>query len=653
MFPGQRIDFDADTLTRLGGALCDILGELEAQHSVLFRNLKTWWDWYDAKPLQARRSSPWDGSSNVVVPLIRMHSDALISRLFNTVFANPERVVVGRSRNGDFRRRFLPHVADFYNWAQAGHDFDLQPPVWDVFSEFIPIGSSAFALNWDTRQRWMFVPGPNGKPKAQKVELSRGPRVDHVPRELLLWQADRPIQESEIVSRQFNMTWSDLVNEAQLGEFDSDAIEKSRRHGEDLGPAGEVRRSKLAREGISSESALGYALHDVREVRVDWPVLAGLGIDSKPFSDPETPILPLVVTLHRGSRRVLRVIAKPYLLPGWSFYDLHFWRQSGRNTSPGLCKILEHMQRGVTTMVNQSIDAVSRSNSIPFVTTDKRLLDQKWSPDRGMIVSNLNDISFPNVPKVITPDVILINLLFAIGERVTGVNDPTLGRETRLGGHPSPATTTLTLLEQGSFPLRTNLKHIRRQMGRLAQDTLTLYQQFEVSEDKITRALGTDDGEIMRDFIFPSPETFPIPGNLELDLRAVSEALNPDREFQRAVTVDQLVANYVSRVLNMLQVAANSETPREVRAHLAESVQILTRSHKNILEAAQVDEVEDFVYRLRQGVTDDRTISQLGGAAEQQLARLAGSGAGPALSAIPGSGPERPVRADGATGSGL
>lgn len=628
--PGAQLDFP--DRTKLGHIVGDLVAELENQHAVYLRRLGVWRDWYRAVPTSDTRTEPWRGASNVILPVIRIHSDGVSSRYINTIFAGGD-VWVGRSRNEDFKRAFLPHVPDFLNWAAADNDFNLFTPVSQWLTDGVPLGSSVLSLSWEKRQRWMFLPGKGGRPRAQLVTLGEGPMVRHFPRENILWQAGRRLEDSDIVVTQTFLTPSELAYNAQFYGWDEEAVDIARGTGSPTTLSAQNRADHLRAQGIA-EDPTSYTPHDIRTVWINMPFLRSLGFDLPQRADVDTPQVPIVVTIHMETRQVLSVISNPYLTSSWPFYEMTY----RTNETDGLAKMLEHIQRAATTLVNQSIDANTLANSILAVTSDPGFAAERFTPGKIPLVGSVNDVKPMQLAKVVTPDIALINLLLGMGERVSGINDPGLGKEIRMGGHPAPATSTMALLQESRRILLTGIKQIRISMSRMGMDVGLLYQQHEVDEDKIVRALGASDAEAVMEFIFPSAETATLPGNLELDLKAIDEITSPDVERQKALIVAQATAAYFSQVMNALNIAsqAKAQGQMEVAQTAMKSIQALTETQRAFLHASDVDEVQQYLADLN--AKPGATIEAFQQAAGNRLQDFAQSGTGPVVPAgLPGS----------------
>jgi hypothetical protein len=657
MPPIAPLPIPAEQLTMLAAELSDLLDDLEDQHDNYLKRIEVWRTWYHATPLQTTRTIPFNGASNVVIPVIRWHSDAVSARYLNTIFAREDQVWIAKSSNEQFRKRYLPHLPDFMNWAANGNDFDLMTPCSVGFSDLAPLGSMVLALSWRERDRWVFMPEPTSgsdkrrKPKPVKVSLGRGPYVEHVRREDILWQIDHPLQDSDIVARRYYLTWNDIMRNVQTAGWDAEAADRCKGMTANTGRSHDSRERRLIEHGLTSGRGT-YETYDFREIWVDWPILRGMKITPLEDQEADEPAIPILVTLCRDAREIVRAVPKPYLIPGWPFYHAH--RVGSEQTAPeGLAKILEQSQRAASTTYNQAVDAMTLANAIFMVTNNPQHANSQLHLGRPIVTPNpTTDVVFPTLAKHVTPDIAMMNLVLGIAERLSGINDPNLGKEIRLGGHPSPATSTLTLLNESRELLRASGRIIRRELGRLGEDAATLYQQFEADEGKIVRALGDSDAEPVREWIFPTDA--PIAGQAKFDLRALSDVHNPDIDLQRAVMVDQVVGNYYSRVLQALTIANDQRVPPAAQDAALQSLGALTKSFSRVLEAAEVDEVEDFLHKINQNQGGrEPLMEEMQRVAADRLGRVAQSGNGRPLPPVSGGAASLPVGGNGTTGQGF
>ena len=626
--PGQPIHLSDDTKEALASELGDLLLQAEGDHAQYLDSLPKWWDWYDALPLVARRSDPWPDAANVVIPIIQTFTDAVVARMWGAMHT-PKRTWAYSTQNETLTD--LVATCDEFINAESRSSFDVLVPTHDWVFENAVVGSSVLGVFWRNKMAYRF----NGGRKPQLVTIARGPEFVHIPRENILWERDRTIQESSFVARQCLYTWSDMVGMAQTYGWDPGAVEECRDHSGLEGPSGRAYDRRRTATGQSAGTSAYQEPHGVWEVWIDWPLAQLLTrgtskITSPDLADEGDPQVPIVVDYHRQAKKILKVRAHPYYFWRWPFLDLYFQKLPGRGASKGLAKMLEHMQRAATTLVNQSIDRRTLENSIPFVTTSPALRNYRFSPMAPIFVNdidNLREAILPlNLVSQPVSDISLMNFVTSVSERVTGISDVNLGRETRLGGHPAPATNTLVQLQEGAKVMGTRLQLARQQLGTSAEWLLSMYQQYEMGDSsRLAQRLGPQDAERLRELII-SPDT------IQCDAYAISQTVNPDAERNMAIALDQVSSNYFGFVIRMLSTAANPAVKQqmpEVVDAITQAIKAKTETYKRILTASEVDEVDKFVYQLQQTRGQDAATLQRFSDYAQDLLAQRGGGAPP------------------------
>jgi hypothetical protein len=449
---------------------------------------------------------------------------------------------------------------------------------------------------------------------AQEVTMGRGPSTEFSPRECYLWDTSFPIGEAPIVVREFGYNWGTLNTMAtmQPEAWITENVESVKGETGQQGPSRDVVAEKKKLDHVQNlELEKYHEPLDIREVHVDFPVLENAKLTKRGAEDLGTPSLPIVVTIHRKTGRILRVNAEPYNLPWKPFFDIYFRKRSGRGHAVGVAKRLEHMQSMMTTQFNQSIDSVTRANAVWGMTSSKKHLQSPLDPAHPIYAPGMEKEfrEFKLTPSV-GPGMSLIQAAQVIAERQVGIFDPALGRESRQGGHPSPATSTLALLENTDVMAAPVMSMLRRQISRIGESIAILNQQFETDEDgKIERVLGGLDALSANKFMFP---TEPIPGNYQFDLVGLSPQNNPEAEMQRAVQVGQMNQLYWTQVIQAAQMLDNPQTTPRVKMAWLKYVDSTTNTYMKFLESANVDEFERYILNLRraqqQGAEDLGTL---------------------------------------------
>ena len=653
--PGESLPIDPKTRTALGREISLYIDDLETNYSTYFSDIATWWKWYEAEPLiKGEKNFPFKGASNIVVPLIQIMADAHVNRAYGAIFSSSTNIWTVRTEREDLIRQ-SQDVSRFLNWTAQNNDYNLRLTAYDHLLESAVIGSSVLALNWREDVRWAYslTGAQRKKLSASPVRFARGAYPEHIPREQILWDTNTCIQEAPFVCREFHWSWSTLRAKADLDpSWDKETIESIRGKGELRGPSQIVQREKDAMDS-KSENVFGITdIHDIREVHIDWPLLGAMGFHDERITRPgrermDIPSPPLVATIDRNTKQILRLIAEPYFFPFKPFFDIFYRKRSGRGHSVGISKRGEHMQRGMTASLNQAIDARTRANAIWAKTKRKDYLNKPIDPSHPIYDPDMASFEAFNLPTATFDDQRIMTVIQTIAERQTGQSDPALGRETRQGGHPSPARTTAALLQQSDLMQETGKEQIRLQYGRLGEAIASLYQQFEANSDgKIQRVLGEVDAQRVEGFLFPEE---PVSGTLEFDVLALSGDNNPEEKMNRAVLISQMNQNYWLGIVKAVSFLENPQVGPIVKKAVIEGIRAQTKAHVQFLDAGDIDDIEHYVLTLGdQAQTNSSDLQQ----ATQRATELAQSRMGPQANGMGGGGTPPQGGAAGALGAG-
>lgn len=604
--PATPIRLSDTKLQALAGAVEQLITDLEVQNQPLFESMEIWQKNYEAKPKQTIKNFPFQNASNIVVPLAKIMVDSRVGSIWGAIHGAGAQVWTTRTQNTDYEDQ-AKQIARYINWQANGNDFDFAPTSYDWLMEQTILGSSVLAGNWRQQQTYMYKKTAKGvKPIA--VNWNRGPILEHVPRRQMLWDTSYPsIGEAPAVVRQFAMSWPQLAALAKDSDgWLMDNVKEVRTAHGMRGPGEAIKKMEDEIDG-RGPTAKAYLPHDIREVTLSWANLQAMDIEGKDLKllhnmKVETPLVDIVVTVHRQTGKILRLCSQPYFYAGKPFFDSFFHKRIGRGHSVGMVKIVESLQAAITTVFNQGIDAQTRANSVWAHTNIPELRDKPINPASMIWDPSMKGIEALNFPGSDFSNIQLIQLIQATAERLSGQADPAFGRETRLGGHSAPATTTLALLERGNVLAAPDRGLLTRQLSRAGEFVATLNQQFETDDSgKITRVLGDIDGALAEEIIFPED---PIPMNFKFGIKGLSGHDNPDAEMQKQVLIGEQTEKYWGNVFKIneaiTQLMAN--TPPEYQPVLLESytqgLKGLTKTYKRILDAADIDDVENFILTI-------------------------------------------------------
>jgi hypothetical protein len=605
IMPGQALttSMSGEALRTLGGHLNERLDSLQQENAPHHRAMASWWRWYHAIPRVKQKNFPFANASNVIVPLIATVVDALSARTLAQTTAAAPAYWSARSENEDMMPTAREMVR-YINWQADGNDFSFKQVLANALPEMHVTGQTVLAANYRRDVRPMFFGRQGARLQRQAVTFSRGPLVENVAAEHVLWDRRLRIGDAPLVARYHEWTWAELRALAHLDEaWSREAIEDIRNL---AGPDdfSETQKVTLAKDQIALRDTSGRRMetepHGIWEIHVDWSML-GSKFEIPGQEEWGGDQAPLLAHIHRRSGKILRLTGSPYLLPYKPFINLK-WRHG----QYGVAKALEQMQEIQTTLYNQSIDAQTRANSLWGKTRNPRHNREPIDPSRWLLVDSMDEVEPLNFGNSIQPSLSLLVASQTATERWMGSSDPLLGRETRSGGHPAPATSTLALLDQTDAMAAGTDTILQEELSRLGETIAILDQQFEASETgKIQQVLGQRDAAKLQPFLFPEE---PIPGNIFFDVVALSRSENPDSMMRRTLMMAQAYQNYgalAAQGAQILDMPPNQVGPR-VKAVWSKLLDAYGDLLTKFLDAGNIDEGERYLVQLEEIGVDRR-----------------------------------------------
>ena len=617
--PATPIRLSESKLLSLERHLERLVTDRETQHGPLFEAMEIWEKNYEATPKHKIKSFPFQGASNIVLPIIRTAVDSYVASQWQAIHAYGRKVWSTQTLNEDYELSAKVY-ATYLNWQADGNDFDFGPITYDWLQEGAIHGSSVLALGWrDTRSHVYVKDGK--KLRVQAVSWNTGPILEHVPRHQILWDTSYPsIGVAPDVTRQFVLTWGHLSALARQSDgWLLDNVEMVQNETGLDGPTDSLRAQQAEMDYRANLTTELYEPHDVREITLSWPEINALDIHASDIALPhnkkiDTVEVDICVTQHRKTGKILRLSSQPFLHHTKPFFDFFYKKKSGRGTSVGLAKLLEQEQVGATTIFNQGIDSQTRANSAWAKTNNRDLLEKPIDLSKPIYDPTMNGFEPLALAGSSFGNIQLLQTIQAYSERLSGQADPAFGRETRLGGHSAPATTTLALLERGQTLDGPTRGLLQRTLSRLGEYISVLNQQYEVDPTKLQMVLGQSDAAMAEVLAFP---TDPIPGNYKFQIRGLSKSDNPDREVQRQMAVYQQTQTYWSSVLKLTEAIASLKQVQDPEiqamsgATMVQGLKSFTQNYRRILDAMDIDDVENFILTLDETTGGPHTAEQL------------------------------------------
>ena len=464
-------DLDEDTLTDIGQEISSAVEDDDMSRQDWLEDQDEWLKL--ASQVREYKAYPWQNASNVKYPLmtvssLQFHARALPSLVNNT---NPVKArVVGRDKDGQKQKR-ANRVSRYMSY-QVLEEMDDWLDDLDRMMLVLPIIGMCFKKTYFSENK--------GRICSKLV----------MPRDLILNYHAQDYERARM-SHVIMMDKNELLEHQNQGTFlDVDLSDPTFK---------EV-------EGARDE-VLG--LNPVAEDDHPYEIIEShcwLDLDEDGYKEP------YIVTWHRDSQQVLRIVARwdqfgiqynesnkvvkitptnyftPYIFipdPNSAVYGIGFGR------------LLGPTNESVNTLINQLVDAGTLSNMQGgFIGRGLKLKggDYRFRPGEWKIVNTTgNDLKSSIFPMPIRePSGVLFNLLGLLiesGQRISSVSDMMMGENP---GQNTPATTSMNVLEQGQKVFNGIYKRLHRALGKEYKAIFRLNSMY-LDEDRYNSVLDVQE----------------------------------------------------------------------------------------------------------------------------------------------------------------
>jgi hypothetical protein len=498
---------------------------------------------YMGEPLTKRKTFPWDGAANLVVPLVGITVDSIVARIMNTIFA-VQPFWSSAALIKDLEPVVHP-LQDFMEWSRVNElDMYMQTRSWIM--EVVKHGWAYLKVYWTSfTQRTFQVQSRRAVPVDAIV---RKPSVEHILLQDIICQAgiEDELVQSEWIAQRIRLTDGELAWRKHDRVYeDTDIIIKAKEHPTPL----EERLQENEFEALASRPR--EKLNTLYEMYADLPVAGS-----------ELPV-PIMVTFHKESRTIARCVYNPDITGARPFFKGKFLDREGKREGIGISRQLQLIQEEISTIHNQQVDNATLANTRFFigrrgvVRNGTRVWPGRFltvpDPSRDVITLPMADI-YPSMQQ-------LEQSCLAYSERRSGIADYQLGRESSTIGNRATATGTLALIQEGNRRFDLNVRDIRECLGGVGKKLLLLNAQFRPSG--MAYFVKGSDGKLVEQAL-DLPDEF-IADGIGIELTASTATINREIEKQGLMAMMGQLSQYYQQLLQISGVAMNPATPPPIQ----------------------------------------------------------------------------------------
>jgi hypothetical protein len=259
--------------------------------------------------------------------------------------------------------------------------------------------------------------------------------------------------------------------------------------------------------------------------------------------------------------------------------------------------------------------------------------DDEIYPGKVFNVAETSDIEAFSLGNAYNLNPQVLQMIWQLGEKRTGVSDYTLGRESG-STQRATATGTLALIQEGQRRFDLTIRDIREEQDRMGDFMLQMmYERLDPKEPYVVKG---DKGEYIEKFLTLPAE----PPYLSVAvLSSMSHAaLNKEVEKQDAMATFQILGQYYREIIQLMQGLLNPAAPPELKAVMVNIARAAGEKMKHVLES--YGELSPEVYA---DVAEPITGTLIEGEAEQGLGAGLPGNPGMGLPQAGVAGPQGPM----------
>lgn len=544
---------------------------------------------FEGEPEYEVKHFPFQNASNLVIPIQAITVNAFVARQINTMFTYPPFWTV-KAKNSNWTDHAVPtqNCLEYYQKEEMQLAKNVIPFMYDQAN----IGTAIAKIVWISEVIRDKVYTDSGD--VISVEhLEDGPRFVPIAIEDAIFPVDS-IQDVQLCSwfaHRFRVNW-DVIRRRSKKILET---------GEPIYINTEELENKfvsLATERVQKAEEIEKLIRLYRDLREHelYEVWANYDYDDDGIDEK------VCFTFHNASQypnSVNLTLIRPILNP-WShrlkpFVVSQCFPRPHRLLGIGFGQRLERLQEGLSTTANQAIDNWSVANA-RCITYKKGLgikAPLKLWPGRAIPVNEHTDISAFQLGDIYPSGQLIINFLKDVSERITGVSDYWLGRESTTVGTSATATATLALIQEGTKLFDFLMKNTRNTFNESAYILYSLLRQMKPS-GAVYYILGEKEGELVEQTWYARQGD--VRKCLEFDLTASSASTNRMLERQSWIDYFNLILGYYNRIFDASTIFFDPQAPLELKMTVAEMIMSAHLIMKRITQYWDIKEIDRLLF---------------------------------------------------------
>ena len=627
----RELHLRGDIEEKLVSYLRDELVRHYFERQVMIDELKAWQHDYWAKPSQEKKTFPFSGAANIIIPLTSIAVETIHARTMTTLWAvKPFLSVKARGMLTDYEK-------PIENWLdyELQHNVKIYKPTNDTILEIEKFGTGVAKSGYENITKKAIRPAPGGREEEIPVVIKRGATMDCVSQARFLMPFSfKDPQTAPWVGEEHSESPYLVKLMEESGLFRTGTYEKLYNWVQQASvgtPPALARQYEREMEKLEHRES-----HWPR--RIDWAeIWAAFDVDGDGTEEE------IVIHYHIASQTLMSIrynwyedLHRPYRIGVYMPVE-NRWR------GIGIAKQNEQFQKEITTMHRQRLDNATLANMRMFKVHKLSGYGPKEPifPGKMWFLDDMTHLEPFEISEVYQSAFANEQSTLIYSQQRTGINEILLGMPQV--GTPGTATSDMARIQEGNKKFDFVMKNIKMFMGDVCMDIFSNILQFGPRHSEIFQTI--ENGQLLTQLV-----NLPIPlirDSILFEVMPAGQNQNRILDRQNWVQISQLLQQYYN---SMLQLAMGQ--PQLQQLILTKGLTAATEAMKQILESFDVRNIDRILVSEVEGMINAGANGALpnqggnpvppnnGGALPgmdllAKIAALAGGGGAPTTAVVP------------------
>lgn len=503
---------------------------------------------YEGQPEEPYRSTPFENSPNLEVPLIAIATDALVAQATTTLFAMKPILTVTPT-NKDWKDH-APRLQAFVNWGVT-NEFGLREAADHAIMDLVQLGTGATYTPFIKIVR---------KTRAVRI-IDFGPQIQAIPIENLITQGGsvQSVNRVPWIGIRCYLSKKEVKAFASLDETRPDRWTLDKKTLEPFQICGAINEVRQQRENLSRTTS-NSRLRDLYEVILFY----GMFDYDDDGEDEE-----LFAVFDRTSATL-----------GWIGYTPHDYRPVEKEVYQtrahvwnglGVGEMLRMFQRDLTDQWNERAINVKLANFRMWAAKEGVLDEGILTAFENRVITMQNpkeDLVGVQLGEVYPSSGTFTQATLGLAEKRVGLTNLTVPSASSVLGTRTPAYTAATAVSQQNSRFAPAFDNVRKLLANSTKQCLWRYHE-ELRRERpggpahtnIQKVLGREDAEYVIDLL----KRDDFVQCVSVELTASTASVNQDTERQNSLLLANFLGTYGEKILQLVAISSNPQTPRPVQ----------------------------------------------------------------------------------------